>query len=87
MILSDIKHYLTQQGHATLADIALHCNATPDAVRGMLDQWISRGKVRKEMISSACGAGCSKCDPAVIELYIWNDAQKPVSERSVHCKS
>lgn len=87
MILSDIKHYLMQRGHATLADIALHCNAAPDAVRGMLEQWVSKGKVRREMINSACSSGCGKCDPAAMELYIWIDAHQPVTEWTLHCQS
>jgi hypothetical protein len=33
MILSDIRHYLEQRGQATLADIALHFDADPDAIR------------------------------------------------------
>ena len=36
MILSDIRRYLQQCGQATLADIALHFDADPDAMRGML---------------------------------------------------
>jgi len=59
MILSDIKRYLSERGQATLADMALHFQSSPDAVRGMLEVWTS------------CGSSCSKCDPASVEIYEW----------------
>ncbi|MEN8168308.1 MAG: FeoC-like transcriptional regulator [Pseudomonadota bacterium] len=71
MILSDIKHYLAERGQATLADIALHCDADPDAVRGMLEQWIRKGKVERRMASDSCGSNCCSCDPATVEIYVW----------------
>ena len=71
MILSKIKRYLTERGQATLADIALHCDAEPDAVRGMLEQWIRKGKVEKRLASGSCGSNCSTCDPATMEIYFW----------------
>ena len=71
MILAEVKRYLLQRQQATLADIALHCGAEPDAVRGMLEQWIRKGKVEKQMANSACGSGCNQCDPAAVEIYTW----------------
>jgi hypothetical protein len=71
MILSDIKRYLIRHKQATLADIALHCDAEPDAVRGMLEQWIRKGKVVRSQAGSACGGGCNRCDPATVEIYHW----------------
>ena len=71
MILSEIKQYLAERGQATLGDIAVHFDAPPDAVRGMMEQWIRKGKVRRYNASSACGSSCSKCDPASTEIYEW----------------
>ncbi len=71
MILSEVKRYLLEQRQATLADIALHCDAEPDAVRGMLEQWMRKGKVERRMASSDCGLGCNQCDPARVEIYTW----------------
>ena len=71
MILSDIKHYLSTRGQATLADMALHFHSSPDAVRGMLEVWAGKGKVRRHMAAASCGTSCSKCDPASIEIYEW----------------
>ncbi|MBT8240631.1 MAG: FeoC-like transcriptional regulator [Acidimicrobiia bacterium] len=70
MMLSAIRKYLTQQRTASLADIASHVDADPDAVRGMLDHWVMRGKVCR--IPMSCG-GCTQCDPTTIETYRWVD--------------
>ncbi|MES9823977.1 MAG: FeoC-like transcriptional regulator [Candidatus Thiodiazotropha endolucinida] len=71
MMLSTIKDYLSQRGQATLAEIALHVDAEPDAVRGMLQQWIRKGRVEQRKVEAACGTSCNRCDPAAMELYIW----------------
>ncbi|MEW8552066.1 MAG: FeoC-like transcriptional regulator, partial [Candidatus Thiodiazotropha endolucinida] len=39
-MLSTIRDYLSRRGQATLAEVALHVDAEPEAVRGMLQQWI-----------------------------------------------
>ncbi len=71
MILSDIRHYLEARGQATLADIALHFDAAPDAVRGMLEVWIRKGRVHRQMATASCGSSCHQCDPAATEIYLW----------------
>lgn len=75
MILSDIRHYLEQRGQATLADIALHFDADPDAIRGMLEVWIRKGRIRRRMATASCGSSCSQCDPAATEIYSWRNAE------------
>jgi hypothetical protein len=79
MILHDIKRYLMKHKQATLADIALHCDADPDAVRGMLEQWIRKGKVVRGQAGSSCGGSCNRCDPAAVEIYQWTDGAAPTS--------
>lgn len=74
MILSDIRRYLQQCGQATLADIALHFDADPDAMRGMLEVWIRKGKVCKRMATASCGGSCTQCDPAATEIYVWTES-------------
>lgn len=69
-MLSSIRRYLTQQRTASLADISRHLDADPDAVRGMLDHWVVKGKVCR--IPMQCG-GCTQCDPLTIETYRWID--------------
>ena len=83
MILADIKRYLMERGCAPLADIALHLGSDPDAVRGMLEQWIRKGRVRRRMANAACGSSCRDCDPAATEIYEWIGAPGSASGEQV----
>lgn len=74
MILAELRDYLQQRGEATLADMALHFDTDPDAVRGMLEIWMRKGKVSKQMATASCGSSCSQCDPASTEVYVWGNA-------------
>ncbi len=71
MILSQIRDYLKQRGQCTLSNIALHFDTDADAIRGMLDVWIKKGKVEKRSATESCGSSCQSCDPASTEVYIW----------------
>jgi hypothetical protein len=73
MILTEIKHYLMQRNIATLRDIALHVDADPDAVRGMLDHWVRKGRVSRQLATASCGSSCTKCDTEATEIYRWQD--------------
>ena len=73
MILAEVKRYLKTRKQATLADIALHCDAEPDAVRGMLEQWIRKGKVTRQLAGKSCGTTCNQCTQATVEIYVWLD--------------
>ena len=75
MILSDVRSYLEQRGQATLADIALHFDADPDAIRGMLEIWMRKGRIHRRMATAACGSRCSQCDPATTEVYVWGNTE------------
>ncbi|MFV9616226.1 MAG: FeoC-like transcriptional regulator [Gammaproteobacteria bacterium] len=75
MILADIRDYLKQRGQCTLSDIALHFDSDADAVRGMLDIWVKKGKVEKRSATASCGTSCQSCDPATTEVYIWSEAK------------
>jgi hypothetical protein len=74
MILADIKQYLSARGSASLSDISLHFDTEPNAMRGMLEQWIRRGRVTKHVASAACNSSCDKCDTESTEFYAWVDA-------------
>ena len=74
MILSDIRDYLKERSQCTLSDIALHFDTNADAVRGMLDVWIRKGKVEKNYATASCGTSCQACDPAATEVYSWCEA-------------
>ncbi|MGD8908845.1 MAG: FeoC-like transcriptional regulator [Chromatiales bacterium] len=71
MILSQVRDYLLERGQATLADLALHFDTEPAAMRGMLDQWVRKGRVERRRVEAACGTSCNRCDPAAMELYVW----------------
>ena len=71
MILSDIKQYLSERGSASLSDISMHFDTEPDAIRGMLEQWIRKGRVTKHVTGSACNSSCNKCGTESTEFYKW----------------
>ena len=74
MILSEIRDYLKERGQASLQDLALHFDADPDALRGMLAHWIRKGQVTRRSAAAACGSSCTQCDPTSVELYVWRDS-------------
>jgi hypothetical protein len=70
MILSEIRDYLQTQGSASLQDMAHRFDVDPEALRGMLGQWVARGRVVREAAGGEC-EGCCKCDATRMELYRW----------------
>jgi putative ferrous iron transport protein C len=70
MILSNIRGYLQANGNASLQNLANRFDIDPDALRGMLGQWVARGRVVCERPSGQCD-GCCKCDPSALEVYRW----------------
>jgi putative ferrous iron transport protein C len=71
MILAQIRDYLTEHKRVTLNDLVIHFGIEAEALRGMLNKWISKGKLRRLPVDSGCGTSCCKCDPALTELYEW----------------
>ncbi|VAW50160.1 hypothetical protein MNBD_GAMMA06-1711 [hydrothermal vent metagenome] len=74
MILSQVRDYLKKRGQCTLSDIALHFDTDANAVRGMLEIWIKKGKVEKQSATASCGTSCQSCDPAATEVYTWHES-------------
>ena len=70
-MLSKIREFLEEQGTASMAEIALHLDADPDAVRGMLDLWIAKGRIEKLAGGPACRTCTCHCDPERMEFYRW----------------
>lgn len=69
-ILTDIRNYLQQHQRASLDDIALHFDTPPEAIRGMLEHWIARGKIH-QCPPNAC-AGCqTSCSSAPGDIFEW----------------
>nr|VFK51115.1 MAG: FeoC like transcriptional regulator [Candidatus Kentron sp. TUN]VFK52538.1 MAG: FeoC like transcriptional regulator [Candidatus Kentron sp. TUN]VFK52858.1 MAG: FeoC like transcriptional regulator [Candidatus Kentron sp. TUN] len=71
MILSELREYLRLNGRAAVVDMAYHFDIEPDAVRGMLEHWIRKGKVRKLPEGAICGNNCDKCAPGTAGIYEW----------------
>ena len=72
MILSDVKRYLSKNTRMTLSDLSVHFDTEPDAMRGMLENWVRKGKVRKHNADGGCSKGCGKCgNTTAMEIYEW----------------
>jgi hypothetical protein len=71
-MLSDIRAYLQTHKRAALSDMALRFHTDPDALRGMLDKWVAKGRVVKLEAGTPC-KGCCQCDPNTTEIYAWKD--------------
>ena len=76
MILSEVRDYLQERGQVSLQDLALHFDSDPEALRGMLEHWIRKGRVSRRKAAASCGSSCTQCDPASVELYVWRDSEK-----------
>ncbi len=75
MILTQLKSYLKINKRASLIDLAHHFNVTPEAMKGMLEHWIRKGKVRY-LENQLCQKGC--CCPTQLthlEIYEWLEAE------------
>lgn len=71
MILSKVSEYLRQHRRASLVDMAHGLDATPEALEGMLEALVRKGRVRRLPSGSSCGNTCCKCDSTAAELYEW----------------
>jgi putative ferrous iron transport protein C len=70
MILSELQAFLAQHKRASLADLELHFHMDGDALRGMLNRLIRKGRVQKMAEGKKCG-GCHSCDANSLEFYEW----------------
>ena len=62
-MLREIKALLAERGPMELRDLAIHFEAEPSAMSGMLEFLESRGQVKRTVISCGSGscAGCPGC--------------------------
>ncbi len=73
MILSDLRDYLAERGRASMADMVNHFGIDPDALVGMLEQWQTKGRVRRVDAGAdprACGS-CTACADGDPRIYEW----------------
>ena len=71
MILGQLKSYLETRGQVSLHEAALHFDMEPEAMRGLLEFWVNKGRIRRR-IASECGAGCACEYRQEQEIYLWN---------------
>ena len=45
--LSGLREYLSERRQASVAEMTLHFDASPDAVRGALSHWLAKGRARR----------------------------------------
>ncbi len=76
MILSELKGYLAQHGRADLTDLSNRFGVEEDALRGMLEQWIRKGRVRLLASGGPCGPCCG-CGAKAVEIYEWVGTGEP----------
>jgi putative ferrous iron transport protein C len=69
MILKELQHYLSHHSRSSLQDLSQALQIDAEALRGMLDHLIRKGRVHK--VNSAGCARCSSCPPEAFELYEW----------------
>ena len=73
MLLSELRDYLKTHRRAALVDMAHRFNTDPDALRGMLDKWVAKGRIEKLPEGTTCGSTCCKCNPETTEIYQWKE--------------
>lgn len=81
MILSEIQQFISQNKRASLADLKLHFRMDGEALRGMLNRLIRKGRISKMPEAKKCG-GCHSCSEDATEIYVWVNADRssPVEE-------
>lgn len=77
MSVMAVKSYLAARHRASLDEIAVHLRSSPDAVRGFLELWLGKGKVRRVIgdggLPGGCANGCCRCGKAAPEVFEWVD--------------
>jgi hypothetical protein len=69
MILTELQTYLAKQKKVSLAELESHFRTDADALRGMLNRLIRKGRVRQQMAEKC--SGCTHCDQQMFEVYEW----------------
>ncbi len=59
--LLELKAYLQNRKIVSIDELSVHFKTTPDTLMPMLDQWIRKGKLRKETSGGTCGGKHNTC--------------------------
>ena len=65
MILQQLKQYIEQHGRVSRKQLSDHFGMSEDGVEAMLDVWIRKGSVGKELV------GCESSDCCQPAKEIW----------------
>ncbi len=60
MTLLELKKYLQERKTVSLDELCMHFRTTPQAAEPLLDQWIRKGSVQREVMGS-CGETPDHC--------------------------
>lgn len=71
MILMELQDHLRAQRRASLAQLSVRFGAQPDALRGMLDRLVAKGRVHRLERPVRC-SGCRICPDEELEFYEWS---------------
>lgn len=72
MILADVRDYLRTHRTATLGDLALHFDVPHEAMRGMVEQFVAKGRVKPLSFEATCNTACpTACDDTAMTIYQW----------------
>ncbi|MGK7876988.1 MAG: FeoC-like transcriptional regulator [Xenococcaceae cyanobacterium] len=84
MILTEIQQYLSEQGRVSLVQMELHFRIDADALQGMLDRLVRKGRVRKLPIPQHCH-GCTECSTECIQFYEWASSSPKIAVQKPDC--
>lgn len=83
MLLAQIRSYLQQRGQASLQDVAIHFDISPEAASLALHYWQKQGKLRQ--LGSSCNSSCGSCsDNEDMVIYSWSDSVMPIRWAARH---
>jgi putative ferrous iron transport protein C len=72
MILQEVKQYVKKRKQVSLQDIAVHFDKEPETVRGILDFWVRKGRIRLQTQAPSCSGSCHCSANQSQEIYQWN---------------
>ncbi|MGF1763770.1 FeoC-like transcriptional regulator [Aliivibrio kagoshimensis] len=62
MILTELKSYIQMHGRVSRTELVKQFGMSQDGVDAMLDVWIQRGEVSRELLGSGDSANCQQAD-------------------------
>ena len=69
-MLTELSAYLVEHRRVAIADLVNRFSSEPEALRGMLEILVAKGRVRRLDNGESC-RGCAKCPAYQLEVYEW----------------